>query len=60
MEFYSFNTGSAGFSNYVVKGTNRVFFVVETHVVCFVAVCWCMLEKAQCFRFGVPLTMKSV
>jgi len=34
-----FNTGSADFSNYVFKGTNRVFFVVETCVVCFVGVC---------------------
>ena len=39
MEFYNFNTGSTDFSNYVVKGTNRMFFVVETHVVCFVSVC---------------------
>ena len=26
MELYNFNTGYAGFSNYVVKGTNRAFF----------------------------------
>jgi len=38
MEFHSFNTGSTGFSNYMVKGTSRAFCVVETDV-CFVAVC---------------------